>query len=200
MWGLTSKPNVYSWCFMALSWERVRVRSCLLHLVTYAPTRSKTWLTKRVHQQKLVPVTEFKCFRADFSSNLGSRKQLVSLLSLLLPELHVSFSLPLPTEWGSTAAARSWGSAAGRRSPGLWVCGAVCTCCRAPPLLWPRDRCCGKTRSASSVHDHRSWSTASGQGRRSKKSVWSKNKKKKTDDASSIFNKRRFNDTLNHAL
>lgn len=71
------------------------------------------------------------------------------------------FSLPLPRKWGSTAAFRSWDSAAGRRSLGLWVCGAVYTCCRAPPPLWPRDQCCGKTRFASSFHGHRSSSTVS---------------------------------------
>lgn len=47
----------------------------------------------------------------------------------------VAFVLPLPRGWETTAAFRSWGSAAGRRSLGLWVCGAVCTCCQAPPPL-----------------------------------------------------------------
>lgn len=71
-------------------------------------------------------------------------------------------SVPLPTASGSTAASRSWGSAAGHTSPGLWVCGAACTCCRAPPRLWPRDQCCCRRRSASSGHGRRSWSTEGG--------------------------------------
>lgn len=68
-------------------------------------------------------------------------------------------SLPLPRVWGSTAASRSWGSAAGHTPLGISVCGAACTCCRAPPLLWPPYQCCGRTRSASSGHGRRIWST-----------------------------------------
>lgn len=75
----------------------------------------------------------------------------------------VAFVLPLPMEWETTAAFRSSGSAAGRRSLGLWVCGAVCTCCQAPPPLWPRGRCCCKTHFASSVPGHRFLSTESWQ-------------------------------------
>lgn len=75
----------------------------------------------------------------------------------------VVFVLPLPTERETTATFHSSGSAAGRRSLGLWVCGAVCTCCQAPPQLWPRGRCCCKTHFASSVPGHRSLSTESWQ-------------------------------------
>lgn len=76
-----------------------------------------------------------------------------------------SVSVPLPTASGSTAACRSLGSAAGHMSPGLWVCGAACTCCRARPQLWPQDQCCCKRRSASSGHGRRSWSTEEAGGR-----------------------------------
>lgn len=96
-----------------------------------------------------------KCLTADLNSKFSS---LPFFLSFMSP-----FFLPLPKEWGSTEASHSQGNAAGRRSLGLWVCGAVCTCCRAPPQLWPLDRCCGKTRSASSGHGRRSWSTEHGQ-------------------------------------
>lgn len=148
--------NVSVWGYLSYTWSETDTPS------------NKMDPQSKVHHQKLFLITDFKRFRVNFSSKVLNWKQHISLLLLLLLELHVSPFLPLPRGWASTAAFRSWGSAAGRRSLGVWVCGAVCTCCQAPPPLWPPDQCCGKTRSASSVRGHKSWSTVSGQGGRKK--------------------------------